>query len=340
MMKFFEPVLAVSLGLALGLGVAGFAGEDPSLVLRVIFNSAFGTGYNLGMTLFYTTCLSLTGLSVAVAFRAGLFNIGAEGQLLWGALAVAAVGIYFPGLPAPFAVLISLVVSGSAGAFWAWIAGWLRAKRGSHEVITTIMLNFVAAAGTSYFTLYVLKNPDVQNPETMPVAPSYLLAPWEVFQGAPLGSALLGVLLVLVAYQVLMDRSVMGFELKAVGQSEKAARIAGVSVEKVQISAMAWAGCCAGWVGVVEVLGNSGKFRPSFSPDYGFMGIAVALLGRGHALGIFLSAFLFAALHKGSVDLDFESEIVTRDISKVIQACVIFVVCADGIWARWRKGQK
>ncbi len=332
-----EPFFAVLLGLALGLLFSMLAGESPLNVLRVLAVSAFGSGYNFGMTLFYAMPLTLTGLSVAVAFRAGLFNIGAEGQLTLGALAVAAFGATFPGLPSWLALPLAIFSAVFAGALWGWIPGYLRARRGSHEVITTIMLNFVAAALASYVTLYWMKNPEVQNPETLPVGPGYLLEKWNGFQGAPLGGALFLVAAVVVLLWVWLGRSVSGFELKVIGQNEKAAKFAGIPVERRQSWAMAIAGGLAGLVGVVEVLGNSGKFRPAFSPDYGFMGIAVALLGRGHPVGVFFSALLFGALHKGSVDLDFETEFVTRDISKVIQACVIFSVCAEGLWSRLRR---
>jgi simple sugar transport system permease protein len=224
-----------------------------------------------------------------------------------------------------------------AGAIWGGLAGVLRAYRGSHEVITTIMLNFVAAALASYVTLYLLKNPDVQNPETLAVGSAYLVDKWAVFQGAPLGWGSIVVIAVLTGVHFWMDRTARGFESLAVGDSPRAARVAGISVERVQILAMAMAGGLAGLVGFLEILGNSGKFRPAFSPDYGFMGIAVALLGRARPIGVLLAALLFGALHKGSVDLDFETENVTRDISKVIQACVIFVVSADGLWAMVRE---
>jgi ABC-type uncharacterized transport system permease subunit len=331
-----EPLVAVLLGLVLGLAFSYLAGESPLTVLKVLVSSAVGSGYNLGMTLFYAMPLALTGLSVSIAFRAGLFNIGAEGQLTLGALSTAAVGILFPNLPAPVAVPLAALAGVMTGAVWGGLAGVLRAYRGSHEVITTIMLNFVAAALASYVTLYLLKNPEVQNPETLAVAPSYLVDRWEIFQGAPLGWGFVVVIVVLGLTQAWMTRSARGFEMLAVGDSQRAARVAGISVERTQVLAMLMAGGFAGLVGFLEILGNSGKFRPAFSPDYGFMGIAVALLGRARPLGVLLAALLFGALHKGSVDLDFETENVTRDISKVIQACVIFVVCAEALWASVR----
>ena len=167
--KLLQPILAVALGLALGLGVTWLAGENPWHVFIILAKGAFGSGYDFGMTLFYSTPLIFTGLSVAVAFHAGLFNIGAEGQLTLGALAAAAVGAVWPGLWSPLAPLLAGLAALLAGTLWGAIPGWLRARRGSHEVINTIMLNFVAAGLASYVALYLLKNPDSQNPETRPI---------------------------------------------------------------------------------------------------------------------------------------------------------------------------
>ena len=327
-----QPILAVVLGLALGLLVTTIAGENPLTVLRILGKSAFGSAYDFGMTLFYATPLLLTGLSVAMAFHCGLFNIGAEGQLIMGALAAAAVGILFPNVPWPVAPIFAGVAAFAAGGVWGAIPGWLRARRGSHEVINTIMMNFVAAGLASYITLYWLKNPDSQNPETRAVGPGYVIDQLKVFGDAPASTAVFLALGAALVCWVFLWKSVPGYELRAVGESESAARAAGISAAKQRIIAMALAGGLAGLVGVGEVLGNAHRFRLGFSPDYGFMGIAVALLGRGRPSGVVASALLFGALHKGTADLDFETEHVTREISMVLQALVILCVSADGLW--------
>ncbi len=185
MRKLLQPILAVALGLAVGLAITWAAGENPWHVFLILCRGAFGSGYDFGMTLFYSTPLIFTGLSVAVAFQAGLFNIGAEGQLIVGALGAAAVGAVWPGVPSPLAPVLAGLAAVLGGALWGAIPGWLRARRGSHEVINTIMLNFVAAGLASYVALYLLKNPDSQNPETRPVGPGYLIHQFGVFGGAP-----------------------------------------------------------------------------------------------------------------------------------------------------------
>src|SRR5262245_113164 len=190
MRRVLQPLLAVVLGLGLGLAVTALAGESPWHVLKILAHSAFGSGYDLGMTLFYATPLIFCGLAVAIAFHAGLFNIGAEGQLTLGALAAAFVGAVFTGMPPVLAPLLAGLAAVAAGAAWGAIPGWLRARRGSHEVIVTIMLNFIAAGLASYIALYVLRNPDTQNPETKPIAGAYHLPAIKFFEGAPVSLAL------------------------------------------------------------------------------------------------------------------------------------------------------
>ena len=332
----FQPLVAVCAGLALGLLVVSLAGESPIKILGVLFKSSFASRYDLGMTLFYATPLILCGLSVSVAFRAGLFNIGAEGQLVMGALGAACCGIFLPALPFPISSLLAVSAAFAMGALWGGIAGLLRVARGSHEVITTIMLNFIAAALTSWFILYPLKNPDSQNPETMTVAKSYLLAPFSFFQSAPVGSGSLLALLMALILAWAYRNTKLGFEFKCVGQSEDASRAAGINVSRTRIFAFLLAGGLAGLVGAIEVLGNSGKFKMDFSPGFGFTGIAVALLARGNPIGVLFSGLLFGALHKGSLDLDLETEKITREVSMVLQGLVILTVAADGLWD-WMK---
>ena len=165
----------------------------------------------------------LLGLSVAVAFHGGLFNIGAEGQLTLGALAAAAVGALWPSFPPPIAPVLAGLAAFLVGMMWGAIPGWLRARRGSHEVITTIMLNFVAAGLASYVTLYLLKNPGSQNPETRPIGAGYMIRQFEIFGGAPVGTALIVAVVASVVLRILLSRTALGFEIRAVGESESAA---------------------------------------------------------------------------------------------------------------------
>jgi simple sugar transport system permease protein len=324
-------------GLALGLLLAYAAGEDPLHILRILSVSAFGSTYDFGVTLFYATPLIFTGLSVAVAFHAGLFNIGAEGQLTIGALATAVAALLVPGLPPVVAPAFALGCGLAAAGFWGWLPGWLRTRRGSHEVINTIMLNFVAAALASLAITDWLQNPESQSPETSHIAPAYFLRSWDPVHAwfgaeAPVSLAFPVALLSAVALWLFLFRTPWGFELRAAGQNERAAAAAGIDVAKARQRAMWIAGLLAGGVALSEVLCTAGRFRLGFSPDYGFIGIAVALLARNHPIGILFSALLFGALHKGAGDLDIETDYVTRDLSLVIQALVILCVSIATAW--------
>lgn len=336
--NLLRTFLGLVTGLSLGLFLAYLAGENPLHVLSVIGKSAFGSRNDLGLTLFYATPLIFTGLSVAVAFHAGLFNIGAEGQLNLAALVTAVTAGALPGLPMPFAPVFAITAGCLAGAIWGWIPGWLRARRGSHEVINTIMLNFISATLVSWAVTNYLQNPEVQNPETRPVPPAFFLRSWDplpaLFGDSPVSLAFPVALLVAFLVWIFLWRTPWGFELRACGSNEHAAETAGISVARTRQWAFALAGALAGMVALGEVLGSSGRFRLGFSPDYGFIGIAVALLARNHPIGIIFSALLFGALHKGASDLDIETENVTRDLSLVIQALVILCVSVASAWKK------
>ena len=327
--------IAVCFGLALGLAFTAFAGENPLEVGRILVMSAFGSAYDTGMTLSYATPLIFTGLSVAIAFQAGLFNIGAEGQLVMGALAATVFALAFPALPFPLAPVGATLAAFAGGAAWGFLPGWLLAKRGGHEVISTIMLNFIAAGLASYVILYLVPNTETSNPESRYVAEAYRLSPLGAFPATPTSTALFLALAMVPLVWVLVRRTSFGFDMRAVGASEGAALQAGARPTRTKMLALTLAGGMAGLVAVPEILGGAHRFRLGFSPDYGFMGIAVALLGRGNPLAVLPSALLFGALAKGTADLDFQTERVSRDIALVIQALVIASVAADGVWARF-----
>ncbi len=336
MRPLLRSLIGLAIGLLLGLLLAYAEGDSPWHVFTVIVQSAFGSGFDFGTTLFYSTPLIFTGLAVAVAFHAGLFNVGVEGQLSMGTLAATVAALLLPGLPKPISLLFAVGCGCAAGAVWGWIPGWLRTRRGAHEVITTIMLNFVAAALVSWLISSLLQNPATQSPETRFVGTSYMLHNWapvaKAFGDSAVSVAFPVAILTALAIWIFLWRTPWGFELRACGANEDAAATAGIDVARTRQGAMALSGALAALVALGEIFGSAGRYRLGFSPDYGFIGIAVALLARSNPIGIIFSALLFGALHKGAADLDIETDFVTRDLSLVIQALVIFGVSLAGAW--------
>lgn len=325
-----KAVLGLIVGLAISLALAGYAGEDPVNILKILFTSGFGSAYDLGLTLFYTTALIFTGLAVAIPFHAGLFNIGAEGQLTIGALIAMACGVQLSNWPFPLGFLGALAMGIIAGGLWGFIPGWLKARMNSHEVINTMMMNFIAAAISSWLILGYFKNPLSQNPESKHVGAGFQWGRFDfvakLFPDSPANIFFFFAILTAIAAYILLRYHVWGFELRATGEGERAAKLGGVPTDKVKILAMTVGGALAACAGMNEILGSSGKFTIGFSPDFGFVGIAVALLARNHPIGIIFSALLFGALQKGASDLDLETQFITRDFARVMQAVIIFSV--------------
>jgi general nucleoside transport system permease protein len=326
--RLLFPALAAVAGLLAAGLVATVAGENPFQVLAILARSAFGSRFGFGYTLYYATPLLLTGLAVAVPYRAGLFNIGAEGQLMVGALFAAAAGVVWSDLPGVIAVPLGIAAAVLGGAVWGYVPGWLRARRGTHEVIVTILMNLIALSIVNWFILNPLKDPASQVPETLPIGDGYRLG-WRFLPGTPANAALFIALFLAAILHVLLSRTVWGYETAASGANPDAARSAGIDVGRVRILSMVVAGGIAGLVGVNEVMGQAFRLKDGFSPGFGYTGIAVALLGRGHPLGVIPAAFFFGGLHKGAADLDLDTEMITRDLALVMQAAVIFAVVLE-----------
>ena len=282
-------------------------------------------------TLFYTTNFIFTGLAFAVAFHAGLFNIGAEGQAYLGGLGVALVCLPLGYLP--MLLIIPLAVIGSAlfGAGWALIPAYLQARRGSHVVITTIMFNFIASALMIYLLVNVMSPKGSMNPETRTFdANAHLPLMQDVFAGlgieiarSPLNLSFLWALICAVAVWLLLWHTTLGYQLRVLGANPAAAAYAGMKPQRLIIIAMLISGGLSGFLALNEIMGAQNRLLLEFTAGYGFVGIAVALMGRSHPFGIVLAALLFGALYQGGADLSFEKPTVTRDMIVVIQGLVI-----------------
>jgi ABC-type uncharacterized transport system permease subunit len=294
---------------------------------------------NLEQTLIIVTPLILTGLAVAFAFRCGLFNIGGNGQYTVGAIVAVQFGIWFAGLPGPLHVILAMVAATFAGALWAGIAGFLKATVGAHEVITTIMLNWIALWIGSYLVGFNGPMQDARQisaPVTRSVADSAKL---HVFWGNPhlqgLHIGLFIALGALVLYWVVLNRTTLGYEVRAVGFNSEAARYGGISVRKNYFLAMAISGAFAGLAGSIDLLGWEFNLDLTVvqSVQVGFIGIAVALLGRNNSVGIFLSALLFGALLVGTSSRNLDPSIfkpeLAGNLTRIIQGLVVLFVGAD-----------
>ena len=331
------PLIAVVAAFVVGGILILLIGDNPIVAYRLLLGSALSWPDGIGYTLFHATPLIFTGLAVLVGFRGGLFNIGAEGQLYIAAFATAWVGITFANLSPWLLVPMCCAAAILVGAFWAAIPGVLKAKFGSHEVINTIMLNFIAVALLSYFTQYHFKIPGDPIMETAPISPSANLITLGRFipglpARIPLNLAFILAIVACILVYVFLWKTKWGYEMRATGANPAAAEYGGVSIRKQIILAMAISGGLAGMVGINEVLGYRHRYYDGFSANYGFVGIAVAILGRNHPVGVFLAAILFAILLRGGIFVDAFTMHVSKDIVDMLQGIVIVFVAAEAMF--------
>ena len=330
--ELFIPVVAVALALVLGAVLVKLGGKSPVAAYSALVRGAFGGVGNMAETLINVTPLIFTGLAVAFSFRCGLFNIGAEGQLIMGQVASAWVGFALTGLPAFVHMPLALVAGVAAGAAWGAVPGYLKARLGVHEVINTIMMNYIALYLSHYLVIGPLKAPGAL-PVTPTIAPAARL--WRFLPPTRLHlGVVLAVAAVWLVYYVLF-RTTLGYEIRAVGQNPEAARYGGISVRRNIVLAMVISGGLAGAAGAVQVLGLQYKFLDIFSfTGYGFDGIAVALLGRNHPLGVLAAACLFGTLARGAILMQSIARI-PKEIIGIVQATIVLVVAADEIIRRF-----
>src|SRR6266403_1972874 len=331
------PLIAVVAAFIVGGILILLVGDNPIEAYRLLLGSALSWPDGIGYTLFHATPLIFTGLAVLVGFRGGLFNIGAEGQLYIAAFATAWVGITFANLSAWLLIPMCFAAAILAGAFWGAIPGVLKARFGSHEVINTIMLNFIAVALVSYFTQYHYKMPGDPIMETTEIGYGAHIARLGKFipglpERIPLNLAFILALVCCVLVYLFLWRTKWGYELRATGSNPTAAEYGGISIRKQIIIAMIISGSLAGMVGINEVLGYRYRYYDGFSASYGFTGIAVALLGRNHPVGVLLSAILFGMLIRGGIFVDAFTNNVTKDLVDVLQGIVILFVAAEALF--------
>ena len=321
--------------LVLALFVSGLfifiAGENPIQAVQLIIYGSFGYIEGFAYTLYYTTNFIFTGLAFAVAFHCRLFNIGGEGQAYLGGLGVFLVAINFSFLPVPIVWLLAVIGAALFGAAWAFIPGYLQAKRGSHVVITTIMFNFIASALMVFLLVDVIRDTNQMCPHTVAVAKELWLPTFKDFgqliglkiRYSPLNLSFLLAIAALFFVWFLIWKTKWGYEMRAVGHSTKAAVYAGISPHRNIIIAMLISGALAGMLSINEILGVHHKVIAGFPAGYGFTGIAVALMGRNHPIGIFPAAFLFGILYQGGSEVTFDMPNITRYMFVAVQGVII-----------------
>lgn len=326
------PLINVMAALVVSGIVVAIIGENPVEAMMVMIKGAFVYKGSLGYTLYYATNFIFTGLAVAVAFHAMLFNIGGEGQAYLGGLGAGLVCLALDSfMPALILIPLAIMASAAFGAVWGAIPGYLQAKRGSHIVITTIMFNFLAASIMVWLLAGSLKAPGQMSPETrsfgdnaaLPFVHDLLNAMGFEMARSPLNLSFVIALIACAGVWVLIWRSRLGYAIRATGHSAGAAEYAGIPVSRIIIITMAISGGLAGMMAINEILGVQHRTILNFTSGYGFTGIAVALMGRNHPVGIILASLLFGALYQGGAELDFEFSTITREMVVLIQGLII-----------------
>ena len=315
--------------------ISGFVvlaiGENPLEAVHILVAGALGDLEGIGFTLFYATSFVFTGLAVAICFHAGLFNIGVEGQAYIAGLGAALAALHLGFLPGYSLAVVAILAAAVFGAAFAAIPGYLQAYRDSHIVITTIMFNYIASAIMGYLLVDVLRLPGQMNAETPGFpqcgdVPQFheLLAPlgvqWPV---TPFNLSFLLALAAALAVWLIVWRTRLGYEIRTVGANPVAAIYGGISRALVTVVASLLSGALAGGMAVNVILGQEHRLILEFTGGFGFVGIAVALMGRAHPVGIILAALLFGVLYQGGAELAFENPKISRDMIVVIQGLVV-----------------
>jgi simple sugar transport system permease protein len=329
------PFLAILTAVIIGGIIILVVGGDPIRAYTGLIQGSMGSTKAWSETAVWATPYIFAGLAVALAFKGGLFNIGAEGQLAVGAVFPALIGYALPewlgfALPVYIHLPLAIIVGMIAGGLWASIVGFLKAYTGGHEVINTIMMNYIALNTTSFLLNGVMKDKSPTNviARTPLIAESARMP--AIFDGLRIHWGFLLALLVAVFIWWLLNKTTLGFEIRTVGLNPDAAKYAGINVKRTIIITMMLSGMLAGLAGSIEVTGLNYRHELGFSIGYGLDAIAIALLGKSHPLGVVLAAFLFAAMRNGATRMQFLTQLPV-DLISMLQALILLFVAADAI---------
>ena len=291
--QLLKPVAAIAAALLVGAVLILYAGANPVTAYQSLLAGAFGSFYNFTEVLVKASPLWLAGLGVALSFKAGIFNVGAEGQIMMGALATAWIGVVLGNLPMIILLPVTMLAAVLAGGIWASIPGMMKAKLGVDEIITTIMFNYIATWVVSYFVTGPLKDPAGVNPQTAELGAGAQLP--ILVKATRLHAGLIVTLILIVVMYFVIKKSTFGYKVRLLGSSLSVARASGVNVPLTLITTMIISGGLSGLAGMMEISGLHHRLLNSFSPGYGFTAVVVALLGNLNPLAVFVSGFFFAA---------------------------------------------
>lgn len=331
------PLLAILAALLVGALMLALSGFNVAAAYSALWSGIFGNVRNVGEAMLRATPLILIGSGIAIAFRCGIWNIGAEGQFYMGAAAGAFMGLTIGALPFWLSIPTAILVGALAGALWAGIAGWLKVRLGLNEVVTTIMLNYIAMGIVGYLVTGPLQEASRYNPQTDEIAASMVLP--RLFPGMRVHAGFVLALILPFFAALLLFRTPLGFALRAVGLNPEAAQHAGIDVNRQYVLAISLSGAAAGIAGAVEVLGVIGRLYENISPGYGFTGIAVSLLASNHPVGTIFSGLLFGALTTGAELMQLTARIPSA-MTFILQGLIIaFLVSFRAIQGKvWRRG--
>lgn len=334
-LELFIPPGAVIGALLVGSGAIALAGASPLQAYLILLQGAFGSLDNLAETLVRTSPLLFAGLGISIGIRCGLWNIGAEGQLYLGALIVTWLGITLTGWPSYFLLPLSVVLSFAAGGAWAAIPGLLKARLGGSEIISTIMLNYVAIYGVSYLVSGPLQEAQKVFPQSPPIPVEAHLP--IMISGTRLHAGIVLALVSAVAVYILLWKTTLGYEIRAVGHNPEAARYAGIKVGRKVVIAMLLSGGLAGFAGMGEILGLHHRLLAFFSPGYGYTAIAVALLGRLHPLGVVLAAMLFGVLEVSSGAMQRYAGVPVQVVYIIEGLVILFLLAGEYLYRSYSR---
>jgi len=328
--KFSGILIAFVLVLLITALIIALSGKNPLMAFSYMFQGAFSTEYNIGETIIKTCPLLLCSLGLCICYRAGLTSIGAEGQMAMGGLMATIAGVYFTSLPRAVLIPVCMIMGMIGGGVWAGIVGYLKAKWGISEIINTIMMNYIAA----YIVTYMCSGP-IQEPPYTFIQSSQLQSSaflTKLIQGTRIhGGVILAFVSIFIVY-FLLWKSPLGYQMRAVGLNQAAARTSGINVTKNLILSMALSGVFCGLAGAVEIMGLHHRLMPGFTSNLGFDAMAIALLGGLHPLGATVASLFFGALRAGASTMQHAMQ-VPASLVDIIQGLVVILVLTQHVFS-------